>query len=588
MSGLVAKRWASVVVTALLIAIFAWNPMWMLEYRAQDTAFQRPGALHPDIMIVGIDDHTLAELGPFHQWSRTLMGEAIHILNRYDDARPAVIAIDVLYTEQGLYPEIDAALVDAVAGAGNVVLASKLLFGFDPETFQLTDVPLSHQQPFPALLPHVRYGLVNGTFDRDGIVRNALLHKEFEGETLYSFPMVVASMYTGMPPAPFVMQNNETFIRYAGMPGARGDFFTFSFSDIFEEYFDPMWTADAIVLIGPYATGMMDHYHVPINHRVPMFGVEIHANVLQVILDEAFKLRLSDTAVLLIVSLLLIAGMAAAELLDIRLTLALFLAAGVGYYFFALWLYSLGYVLPILAPPLALGLVFLYQLILQAMEKAKLRSVFKKYVDPKLVDHIIKTGQADSDEVGCKKHIAVLFVDVRGFTPMTEKFRDAPERIVETLNEYLELTSSSVFNNGGSVDKFIGDATMALFNGFVPLEDYVYKAVKAAWDMVEGAAAVNASIKERIGVDIGFGVGVHCGEAIVGNLGPSFRKDYTAIGDAVNTAARLESSAGRSQVLISRDVYEIIADRVEARSLGEIPLKGKSVPLEIFALTQVR
>jgi len=145
--------------------------------------------------------------------------------------------------------------------------------------------------------------------------------------------------------------------------------------------------------------------------------------------------------------------------------------------------------------------------------------------------------------VGSKKHIAVMFVDVRGFTPMTEGFRDTPELIVETLNEYLELTAGAVFGNGGSVDKFIGDATMALFNGFVPLDDYIYKAVKAADDMVQGAAELNASIKERYGIDIGFGVGIHCGEALVGNLGPSFRKDYTAIGDTVNTAARLESNA---------------------------------------------
>jgi class 3 adenylate cyclase len=170
---------------------------------------------------------------------------------------------------------------------------------------------------------------------------------------------------------------------------------------------------------------------------------------------------------------------------------------------------------------------------------------------------------------------------------MTERLRETPEKIVETLNNYLELTSKSVFNNGGSVDKFIGDATMALFNGFVPLEDYIYKAVKAAWDMVQGAGAVNELIREKHGIDIGFGVGVHCGEAIVGNLGPSFRKDYTAIGDTVNTAARLESNAKRSQVLISRDVYDLLGDRIKAESIGEIPLKGKSVPLEVFALAGV-
>ena len=199
----------------------------------------------------------------------------------------------------------------------------------------------------------------------------------------------------------------------------------------------------------------------------------------------------------------------------------------------------------------------------------------------------METGEANSDEVGVLKDIAVLFVDIRGFTPMTEALKGYPGLIVKILNEYLELTSSAVFNNGGSVDKFIGDATMALFNGFVPLDDYVYKAVKAAWDIVQGATEVNASIKEKYGVDVGFGVGVNCGDAIVGNLGPSFRKDYTAIGDTVNTAARLESNAKRSEVLISKNVYELVKDRVKAVSVGEIPLKGKSEKLEVFSVTEV-
>jgi adenylate cyclase len=289
---------------------------------------------------------------------------------------------------------------------------------------------------------------------------------------------------------------------------------------------------------------------------------------------------------------MLIFAMLVGEFLDIRIALGILAVAAVGYFFGAIYFFrELYLVLPLFVPLVAVGIVAVYQLIygyvLQAVEKSKLRNTFKKYVDPKLVDSLVDSGEADNDGAGMKKHIAVVFVDVRGFTPMTESLRDTPELIVETLNEYLELTSTSVFNNGGSVDKFIGDATMALFNGFVPQEDYVFKAVKAAWDMVLGAGAVNESIKKKYGIDIGFGVGVHCGEAIVGNLGPSFRKDYTAIGDTVNTAARLESNAKKSQVLISRDVYDLLGDRITAESIGEIPLKGKSVPLEIFSLTGV-
>jgi adenylate cyclase len=105
---------------------------------------------------------------------------------------------------------------------------------------------------------------------------------------------------------------------------------------------------------------------------------------------------------------------------------------------------------------------------------------------------------------------------------------------------------------------------------------------------VQGATSVNASLKEKYNVDVGFGIGVNCGDAIVGNLGPSFRKDYTAIGDTVNTAARLESNAKPSQILMSSAVYEIVKDRVGATSVGMLPLKGKSIEIEIFSVDSLR
>jgi adenylate cyclase len=262
-----------------------------------------------------------------------------------------------------------------------------------------------------------------------------------------------------------------------------------------------------------------------------------------------------------------------------------------GYVVFSLLMFNAGIILPILTPLVAFAVVYLYQLaygyILQTMEKARIRSSFRRYLDRRIADAIIADKNIATQAIGEKRHIAVLFVDVRGFTPLTESFRDTPEVIVETLNEYLELTTRSVFDNEGSVDKFIGDATMALFNGFIDQEDYVFKAVKAAWDMVEGAESLSKSLFKRLGVRLNFGVGVHCGEAVVGNLGPTFRKDYTAIGDTVNVAARLESNADKGQVLISRDVYDEVKDRIKAEPVGEVLLKGKRDSIEVFSLTGI-
>ncbi|MCL2235470.1 MAG: adenylate/guanylate cyclase domain-containing protein [Defluviitaleaceae bacterium] len=594
----IVKRYVTVVVTLLLALFFMFaDALWPLEYRVQDFVFQEAGVLHPDIFVIGIDEYALETFGPFGQWTRELMAEAISILNRYEDARPTVIAVDVLYAEPSIrYPEYDQALIDAVREGGNVVLPSNARVGIDRDALTQQNVILDVVLPFGELSTYAHYGLVNAGADRDAVIRHAPLWQEFEGRRYYSFPLTIARLFAEYHGyeinESFIADNPVTYIRYTGLPGNPGDFWMYSFADIFEDWFDPAGLADAIVLIGPYAMGMMDDHPVSIQHDVNMYGVEIHANVVQAILENALKQSASPVIAVLIPVILLVLGMFIMELVDkIYISLGL-LVVGVGYFFLAQHIYSQGYVLPILAPLLALILVFLYQLIyayvLGSVEKSRMRNIFKKYVDPKLVDVLIQSGEADSDAVGKKKDIAVLFVDVRGFTPMTEKLRAEPEKIVSILNEYLELTSSAVFDNGGSVDKFIGDATMALFNGFVPLDDHVFAAAKAAWDMVQKAEAVNQSILKQHGVEIGFGIGLHCGEAIVGNLGPSFRKDYTAIGDAVNTAARLESNAQKSQVLMSEDVFNIIKDRVTAESLGAIPLKGKSEEMEIYSLTGIK
>lgn len=186
---------------------------------------------------------------------------------------------------------------------------------------------------------------------------------------------------------------------------------------------------------------------------------------------------------------------------------------------------------------------------------------------------------------GENRNIAVLFVDIRGFTPMSEALE--PEQVVDILNSYLNLTTNSIFANGGTLDKFIGDATMAVFNAPFDLDDHVFRAVKTAWDIVQGGNEIESKYMEKYGRSVGFGVGVNCGNAVVGNIGCEFRMDYTAIGDTVNTAARLEANAKRGQVLISESVYEQVKDRIEAEPIGEIPLKGKSKGVFVYSLVKI-
>ena len=168
----------------------------------------------------------------------------------------------------------------------------------------------------------------------------------------------------------------------------------------------------------------------------------------------------------------------------------------------------------------------------------------------------------------------MLFVDIRGFTSLSESLQ--PEQVVEILNEYLSLTTRAIFANGGTLDKFVGDATMAVFNSPFDLDDYVYRAVCTARDIVAGSAELEKKLTERFGRSVGFGVG-----------DKYFRMDFTAIGDTVNTAARLESSAAGGQILISEAVYEAVRDRVRVTDMGELSFKGKSVKVHVYQLDEV-
>ena len=163
----------------------------------------------------------------------------------------------------------------------------------------------------------------------------------------------------------------------------------------------------------------------------------------------------------------------------------------------------------------------------------------------------------------------------------------SPEEVVEILNEYLSLTTRAIFKNKGTLDKFIGDATMAIFNAPFDLDDYVFRAVMTAMDIAKGSDELEKRLMERFGRSISFGIGVNCGEAVVGNIGCEHRMDFTAIGDTVNTAARLESNAARGQILISREVYERVKDRVDAEEIGVIPLKGKSQEVFVYQLNKI-
>ena len=215
-------------------------------------------------------------------------------------------------------------------------------------------------------------------------------------------------------------------------------------------------------------------------------------------------------------------------------------------------------------------------------------NLFRRYLDPTILEDLLN-GNSTSDwsnENGRHADIAVLFVDIRGFTALSERI--APEGVVDILNKYLTMTSSCVQQNNGTVDKFVGDCTMAVWGAVRPCKDAVWQACKAAMDMVGQMDKLSDEVEQAYGCKLAYGVGVHYGDAIIGNIGSEMRMDYTAIGDVVNTASRIEAMAPAGKVYVSGRVRELLGDRVTVgQQVGRITLKGKSVPVDIYEIREL-
>ena len=206
-------------------------------------------------------------------------------------------------------------------------------------------------------------------------------------------------------------------------------------------------------------------------------------------------------------------------------------------------------------------------------------STLKKYVSPEIAK-LITREEFDNSEQGAKKIITVLFSDIRGFTPMSEKMD--PKEISHLLNEYFNEMTRVIFKNKGTIDKFIGDAIMVLFGAPVELEDAPLRAIKTAIEMRSELEKLKNKWKEDGSASIDVGIGINTGEAFVGTLGSDIHKEYTALGDTVNTAARFESKAQKGQILISESTLRAVRKHIKFNELEPIMLKGKSKPHEVF------
>ena len=585
------------VIPAILFLLFViFMPFFAMEARVSDALYSQLDGTDRNIKIITIDEETLAQYGTFTEWSREKCAELITLLSMDEEMAPAVIGMDFLFVSEA-DGRTDQALIEACREAGNVIFASNMVYRGDAKQDENGEIYYDSwnvemvEEPFDGLSDVVTDGFANVHIATDGCVRYTKLTENYQGEVKDSFAYAIYRNYMEATGQKVVVPKSDGKGKFTFFySGENGEYSHFSMSDVLNGKIPPSEFRNAVVLVGAYAPGFQDAYISAIERSVPMYGVEIHANILQALMQ-------GKTAVAVPMWMYLLGSICVIYVFFFvakRQKLMPMLIEAVGlvilHMLLGRFLAKNGYTIPQLYFGVSIFLIILYFIIekyfIEKYRRKKVLSTFKKYVAPQIVDKLSKDGNFELKLGGEKRNIAVLFVDIRGFTPMSENL--APEEVVSILNEYLALTTSSILANEGTLDKFIGDATMAVFNAPFDLEDYAYKAILTALAIRDGSDKLAEELQKRFGKTISYGIGVNMGDAVVGNIGCEFRMDYTAIGDTVNTAARLESRAKAGEILISEAVYLELKDRIEVEAVGDMELKGKSKAVKVYRLIGVK
>lgn len=564
-----------------------WAPFDKVEYWFCDLLYVREKPVDNRIKIIGIDERSQEEMGPFSGWTRQ---QAADLLNAFDkEYSPAVIAFDINFVGQRDQAGDDA-LAEAAAGFSHVVMASYINYGtrvlqseggdYQIDTMYVEDLEL----PYEALRSVTVHGFTNAVQDVDNYVRRSMLSESEDGVQEWNFAWKIYDEYrktVGEQSLEPRQINGIYGFDYTAEPGM---YEVYSYVDVVEGRCDPKVFQGSIVLVGAYAQGMMDQYMVPIARGTVMNGVEVQANHVDALLNGRTFVNVSRWIQAL--AAFLIAGfyvwLVSHNSFLVNTVGGVILEAGI--IIAAKCLYNAGFYWGCFVPFVFVLVIFLVRVatgyLTERFRKRKILSVFRTYMAPQVVDELGRSGNYRIELGGRDREIAVLFVDIRGFTSMSEGL--SPEKIVGILNRYLGMVTEAIFRNDGTLDKFIGDAVMAVYNAPLDVEDYACKAVQTGLDIVDAVDKINIELKSEFGIEIACGVGVHSGRAVVGNIGCSYRMDYTAIGDTVNVAERLESIAKGGQVLISKNLYEQVKARYNAEFVGTQSLKGRQEGIEVF------
>lgn len=579
---------------ALLAGILSYSGVLdEVDFWVSDSIHQYLNRKHSvsTIKIIAIDDKSEKYFGKSKDWSRSRMAGLIEMLNGQGEENPGAIGIDLDYSSEKDGAGDDS-LVKTCSKYDNICIGAPVISERkkDDEEEQTslhkmkdTDIKI----PYDALKENVTVGISNNTIDsRDGYARSAVAGSMVEDTQVDSFAVAIYKMYRisqGMEYTLPKVDDEQAFSFTYTKQSA--DYKIYSFYDVMIGKVAVDEFRNGIVLVGDY-TDKDTTFKVPNQRNMQMQEIEVQANILEALLQQRTGQPVPKIFMAVFYAIFIALFFIATSYSSGPLTVIIALLLNAVQLVICVMINRLGYYVTVLIPMILMVAVVMCNLFLRYMivlqNKWAVESVFKKYVDKSVVEELAKGGMMEARIGVVRKDIAVMFVDIRGYTSLSESL--LPEQIVEILNYYLAQVAKAVSKYQGTLDKFIGDAAMAVFNSPLDLDDYEFRAVCAAWELLSKAEAINQKCREKFGREVAFGVGIQCGEAVIGNIGSELRMDYTAIGDTVNTASRLEGVAAPGQILISEEMKERLGDRITASFAGAFELKGKQNKVLAYSL----
>ena len=600
---------------------FASEKLADWELAAKDVLVRGSAKLSPDprLVFVGIDqttyadviapeeaaaDPALAQLTNSFPWSRDVWAA---VIDRLGNAGAKAIVLDLIFASPGRGDDkLQAALE---RHADRVIIGANFTGGSrgEGESRSLVYPSESVLKPKDENAPWTdeRLGFVNfftgqdaSRYEFDDVVRRVVFRVTGErglppGASLESLASRALKKLGEARVVP--NDTNAHLFRFAGGPGEG-----FKPLPLYTIFLPTHWTNNygggkyfegKIVFVGPAANLLHDEHRTPF--KTLMLGPEIHLNAMSAALRGEFLGESSRK-----LDLVLIAGLGALAFLlglAIRSPTRRLIAAAlcVAAYLGLCWVgvnffdYVLLAVTPVLALSTSTVAGFTYDFILLRAEKNRTRRTLERYVSKDVVRELLDNPETYLNTlVGVRKPVTILFSDVRGFTTMTEGAD--PALLVMQLNEYFKEMVGIVFAEHGSLDKFIGDAVMALWGSITSegVERDAQHAVAAALAMKRALARLNINWQQRGMKELAFGIGINHGDVIVGNLGSEEKMEVSVIGDAVNLGSRLEglTKEYKLDLLLGENMVPLVQSRFVLRTVGSVQVKGKTIPVRVFTV----